>query len=466
MLDQLRGEPIRMPSSDPVQRPQRVPELAAHMVEVPRRVPSTPLPALAQIRYELLDQLGLNNPITLLRKLEALSDDHAEALLYGVVDLAKATLDRLLEEAASTEGRVTLWAEPHDLQRLVGQTLLFADRYLAPDPLLSALARGNRGSKLVAPIRAMLALRPLVEAGLVVPVADEIATVMTNDAVVAATQADLRRPGLARWVMQQLIIDGPTARSVAFVSARDDLDRGPGAFYLHAKIDGSSIKETGEFGFEALHGYDETFDYQPWLDQCRRQTAAALIQQINKELGIAELFGASFVTRAPFRARLLHRRGNKIEPASALVWTDVPLLPKLRAADLVAISRTDETVEALRSEVRRAFRCVESELSHEAAVGLVEDLARATAQLERRISTERAWGLVLPTGAVIGSAAIAASAGVDALAGAAVGGIGGVAPYVSAIKARRSSPAFAFILARRRLPRSRSGGKNRAKAAR
>ena len=284
---------------------------------------------------------------------------------------------------------------------------------------------------------------------------DGVATVLTNEVVVTATNADLKRRDLTKWVMSQLVIDGPTARSVAFVSARDDLGRGPGMFYLHANIDSSKI-HSGVFGFEALHGYDAEFDYQPWLDQIRRQTAAALVQDVNRELAIADAFGASFVTRAPFRARLLNRRGQSIGAPGATVWADVPLLPQLAAKDLVAISRSDETVEALRAEMRRAFRFVEGDQAYEAAVGFVDDLNEATAALERQIRRERSWTLVLPAGALAGSAAIAVSGGAAAVAGALVGGLG-LAQYLNSVKARRTNAAFAFVLAKRRSKGKKTG---------
>lgn len=449
MIAQLKGEPIHMPSPDPVQRAQRVPELTTRLAALAARRPSVSLPELGRLRFELLDQMGLSEKQTVASRLAGFSADDIEALSYGVIDLAKSTLDRLLEQASGDEHEVILWAEPHDLIRLVGQTLLVADRYLARDPLMSALLRGAPARELGAPLGKLLELRPLVEAGLVVLVPDELGTVLTNDAVVAATERDLKRRELTDWVMGELSVDGPSARSVAFVSARDDLQRGPGMFYLHADIDASKLDETGLVGFHALHAYDASFDYRPWLAQCRRQSAAKLIQELNRELAIAEVFGGSFVTRAPFRARLLSRRGEDVGGPAATVWADVPWLPDVAAKDMVAISRNDETVEALRAEVRRAFRFVEADRAHEAAVGLVADLERASEVLRRQIGRERAWTLAVPAGAAVGSMAIAATGGIAAAAGAAVSAFG-LAQYVAAAKARRANPAFAFVMAARR----------------
>jgi hypothetical protein len=132
------------------------------------------------------------------------------------------------------------------------------------------------------------------------------------------------------------------------------------------------------------------------------------------------------------------------------MWVAVPYLPEADAVGLARVLREEETVEARRHEVRRAFR----EVSHddpararEVALGVVEDLTRAAEQLERRIKTERAWGLGAPAGGIVMSVAIGATAGpVGALA--ALAAALGLGPYVAMMRARKQNAAYALVLAK------------------
>jgi hypothetical protein len=438
--------------------------LAVRIASAPPREPSVALDQLGRLRFEMLDHLGLSDLATLSRRLRGFTADDVESLLQWAVDFAKATLDRLLEQAAQDDRETVIWAEPHDIRRLVGQTLLFGDRYLAPDLIFAELLAGSEPEKLEKPLRELVALRPLVEAGIVVPVPADLATVVTSESVFEATEADLRRDDLVEWVMSELVVDGPTARSVALVGARDDIRPGHNLLYFHSLVDPSTLDDDGHFEMRALHPYDPAFNYAPWLAQCRRQAAAQLVQEVNREVATAMAFGGTFVTRAPFRARLLAKRGVPIGPPAATVWADVPLLPELEAADLVALSKSTETIEALRAETRKAFRRVEAGEIIAAAGDLVEDLERATAALQRQIRRERAWLAMVPAGAATGSLVVSTTSNAAAVAGSALGAVGGIAQYIGAVKARAAHPAFALIMARRRLNRTRRSGHRRRDA--
>lgn len=472
MLAQLRGAAIRMPSPQPEQRPQTVALAAIEMSKIPPREPTVALDVLGQQRFAILDALGLRGDAAMIeRQLAAMKEADVQALLYGTADIAKATVDRLLRHGGDESAPTTLWAEAVDVPRLIGETLLFAEVYLVRDPVMAALFAGElRPDKLAPALAELVRLRPLIELGLVVPVPEELATTVTNDVTVRATEDDLRDRALVDWVLSQLVVDGPTARSVIFLSARDDLERGPGMFFIHALIDPKTVGDDGTFGMHALHPYDPEFDYGPWIAQCRRQTAAKLIQDMNRELAIAAAFGGRFVTRAPFRARLLQRRGRGIDPPAATVWVDVPLLPELQPKDLAAIVRTEDAVAALRHEMRRTFRRVDANdaaHAYETAVDLVEDLEHATDELEAQIRNDRKWSAVIGSaGLGSGSVALAATQGPWGLASQFLGAAAGVASYVGKVKERKRQAAFAFVMARRRLARrerraSRSAAKVR-----
>lgn len=462
MTGSLRGAPMYMPSPEPAQRPRPIAVAAVKMAQIAPRSPTVALDVLGQQRFEILDALGLSGEKrSIARRLKTMDEREIDELVYANADLAKATVDRLLEEADAADRPTTLWAEPVDVARLIGATLLFADRYLVRDPVMAEVFDGRLRPERLAPALAQLArLRPLIEAGVIVPVPEEVAVAATDRLTMEVTEADLRRPELVVWVQSQIVVDGPTARSVIFLAARDDLGRGPGLFFVHGLIDPASVGKDGTFAMHALHPYDPSFDYEPWIAQCRRQGAAKLIQEMNRELTIAAAFGGHFVTRAPFRARYLQRRLGEVDAPGATVWADVPLLPELAPKDLAPILRLDETVEALRREMRRAFRHVDGsdpDRAYNAAVDLVEDLEAATVELEAEIRRKRAWNLLLPGGVSSGSVALAAATGSWGFASALLGAAAGIAGYGEHVQGRRRNAAFAFVLARRRLGRPTRG---------
>lgn len=115
-------------------------------------------------------------------------------LVHLVFDLARATLDRLRDQASLEERPTALWSEERDSARLVGQTLLWADHYLVPDgmaeELLDSPGRAE-APRLERALRDLLAVRSLVELGVVVPVPDEVLTVVTAKASSEAAERDI-----------------------------------------------------------------------------------------------------------------------------------------------------------------------------------------------------------------------------------------------------------------------------------
>ena len=460
MAQAVRDEPMHMPSPNPVQRPQRVSELAAEMTSIGKREPTVALREIGRLRFEILAGLGLSDANKLDQRLTELAQDDLDQLAYSTLDLAKATTDRLLEQAKEELRPTVVWSERDEIEAVVGRTLLWADHYLVPDPLFDALVRRRlRREDLTDPLRELVRLRPLIEAGVVVPVPVDLAVAITNSSVVTATDADLGRRDLVRWIDQQLVVEGPTAREALFLNARDDIEEELGFFFLHAHILPDTVDdETRTFMSRLLAPYDPDYDYAPWVAQSRRQTVAAIIQRANRDIAIAESFGGRYLTRSPFRARLQHRRGDTAEPSTATLWVDVPYLPDSDARGLARVLRDEAAVEALRHEVRRAFRTVTGDdpaEAREAAQGLVEDLARAAERLEAQMRTERAWGLAAPAAGGAISIAIGATTGpIGALAALAAAGLG-LGPYAATRTSRKQNAAYVFLLAKQATRRGR-----------
>jgi hypothetical protein len=468
MVADMKGQPIYGPAAEPIQRPQRVSELAAEMTEIAARTPTVTLAEAGQLRFEALDGLGLGNDDTLDARLRTLSQEDFDEVVYSTLDLGKTVVERLLEQAQADPRPTVIWTEHDEIEATIGRSLLWADHYLVPDPLFDSLLAGRmRREELAAPVRKLLALRPLIEAGVVVPVPEDLAVVLTGRRVNEATDRDLKRPDLVEWVKSQLVVEGPTARDAIFIHARDDIANDLEFFWLHARIMRETLTDANRSVMSRLLGpYDPNFDYGPWIAQTQRQTTAAILQRANRDLAIADTFGGSYLTRSPFRARLLHRRSGLADHRQASLWVDVPYLGDVDATGLARVLRHDEAVEALRYEVRRAFRAVATHdpaQARQAAAGLVDDLERAAGELEQQIRTDRAWGLASPAAGVGVWVAIGAATGPIGAGAALLAASLGLGPYMAMKRSRERTAAFALLVAKQRA-RTRVGTRKEAKA--
>ncbi len=365
--------------------------------------------------------------------------------------MAKASVDRLFEEAAAATPPVVLWAEDDDVAGVIGRTLLWADRYLVPDSLADALLESRmRPADIEKGVRRLLDMRPLIELGVVVPVPSDLATTLSADATYEATEADLQRQDLMSWVDQQLLVEGPTAREALIIGARDDIALGGDYFFLHSHIDPDSVDAAKRiFRTRWLGEYRPGFDYDPWIAQSRGQVAAGLIQEINRSVSIAETFGGHTVTRAPFRARLLQRKNVQPDPSSALVWADVPWLPDASPDLLAKIASEDDAVEALRARMRRTFdRARDGDLSA-AAANLAGELDDAARELEQEIRRTRSWELLRPAPFLAVSVILGATTGPVGAAGALAAAAGSVLPAVGRLRHQHRHPAYALVMAKR-----------------
>lgn len=454
MLNGMAGAPIFMPSDEMRQPPIQVSQFSAQLAEVGALSPSLPFEVLGKQRFELLDDLGLTDIESLEARLSGLSDDDYDALVHATFSTARATLDRLLEQAAAPERPTALWGQPGSLPSLIGQTLFWADHYLAPDGLAEDLIRKpgrEQAPKLSSALESLVLLRPLIETGIAVLVPEEVISVLTADEIVSRTEGDLENEPLKAWVLDQMEIEGPTAREVLFVRPRDSRDD-QGAMYFYGHFVGKP-DEDGIVHTASLQQFDPSFDYSAWIEQSRRKTASGYLQETNRRIAIAERLGAELLAESPFEGRLLRRKGRSLSGADALMHTEVPMPQEASAGALARIAAEDESVAALRSTVRRAFAKARGDTAELVATAseLSEDLDEQTYRLQRQIRTDRAWRLAVPGG--VSAASLIIGGALAGPPGAAAAGsltaLAGLAPYVADRRERREQPAYALLLARR-----------------
>jgi hypothetical protein len=439
--------PVSMPSPEPEQRLLRVPDVAAALAQQPSRS-TVPLAELGRMRYQILDDLGLSDPGTVKTRADQLSDEDLANLRYGFFDLAKCTLDRLIEQADARQSPTVIWAGAGAPVRLLGATLMWADHYLVDDEVADELASGAHPDDLAHAIGGLLEIRPLVEVGLIVPVFRDVATTIAAQKAYEQTELDLGRADLVEWVMGQLIMEGPTAKSALLFSVLDD-DEESVNFFLHGRFVAFD-EENQTTVSRILAPHDPAFDYGPWIAQCRRQTTAGILQEANLELAMAEGFGASWVTLSPFRAKLLEHRSTQQAEAQDLVWADVPHLERASALSLAKVAADDVVVGALRERTREAF----AEMRHtppaerrERAADLAASLKYAAGKLRRDMDREKRWKVAVPTGLSIAAIGIGSAAGGPA--GGVIGALvaaAGLAPLRAERLARHEDPAFALVL--------------------
>jgi hypothetical protein len=452
LLRQASGLPVYVPPPRPTQSAQRIHPVAIELADLPDRAPTLRLADIGKLRFERLSDLGLSDPVGLRGQLDGLTTEQFDELAYAVLDLAKATVSRLLEQTAALDPPVVLWAGDEPVGTFLGRTLFWADHYLVQDPLADAMLSDSVSTdSLLDGLEKLISLRSLIELGVVVPIPCDLATALTADSTRTATDDDLADSKLVAWVDQQLRVEGPTAREALIVAAKDEPTMGGIRFFLHGHIDRDSLDpKTRSFEISYLSPYRPGFDYGPWVAQSRGKVVADLLQETNRAIAVSGTFGGAPVTRVPFRARLLRQKGVAINASSSLVWADVPWLPGASPDVLAAVSQETEAVEALRARSRRAFaQANRSGDFDRVASTLADELGEAARQLNSDIRTTTLWGSAGATGSGLLSLGVGATTGV-------VGGLlsMGIAaasslPVIGQLRQQRRQPAYALVMAKR-----------------
>lgn len=431
------GVAFTVPTGRPEARPVEVTSVIRTLLAAPTPVRTLPLAVLGRHRFDLYDH----------------TEHDRDALAESVAGIAVAVMGSLSAISHLPEPHPTvLWNDEVNPGRLVGQTLLFADHVCVPDRVFAALVSGRDDDAVRAAVTEQRRLRPLIEAGLVVPVPEELGIAAQADTVNVLTEHDLRRRDLTDWVRTQLLVEGPTAREAMFITAMDDHERWPHSWF-YARQNQVQTGQHGDIAFMArLFGaYDPTHDYGPWREQNLNKAVGAYLRRANERLVTGEVFTAGYLTTSPFQARLLARKGALLdEPAHAAVWADIPILPDADPATLARAAAEDEAVEDLRQRVRSAMRGARDlHTRADALTGLGEDLAHASRQLERTLRTERRWNAIAPLLGGVAAIALGAAGGPAAIAGTALGAATSLAPYFATRVNRRRNAAFLFYLAHR-----------------
>ena len=458
LADLIPGLPIYMPTAQPAPRPIIVPEIVARMTAPPAH--TTPSFAeLGQHRFAALDGLGLDSPDRLARRLAGLTASDMVDLRYFLIDTAKTTIDILSEQQQAPPGPAIIWAGDAEPAALVGGTLLWADHYLVSDRACATALASSRPSDLEDDLRDLLRLRPLIETGMVVPVLEQAAALLADDAARRQTQDDLRRHDLTGWVRGQLVMEGPTARECLLFSVIDD-DEEIASFFMRVPI--LSIDGDGHTTGRLFSPYRPDADYGPWIAQSRRETVMTVIHGVSKNVAIADAFGADWVTTSPFKQCLLRRRGSQLPGPQALIRADVPQLSAASAVSLARVAAEDEAVEALREVTREALhamRTLSPADQREEAAELGRKLQARSRELRRDMTRTRRWKRDIP-GVLAGASGAAAVASVAiGAAGPSAGlvnlcaGLAGlfavgsaVGPYRADRAAHRANPAFALLI--------------------
>ena len=455
----LIGAPVFLPEEELAAPRLVVLDVVARMVRPADRT-SPGLAALGAQRFAILDSLGLADPGRLARRLAELSDSDASDLRFFFLDMARSTLECLSAEDQALDKKTVIWAGDADPAPMVGATLLWAHHYLVTDRVAELMISSPRPAALAGELRDLLALRPLIETGMVVPVLEDAAALAAADALRTGTEADLHTPSLIEWIDAQVVMEGPTARECLLYSMIDD-DEQDVYFRAYGRI--IAADETTRHVLQRmLSPYDPGFDYGPWIAQTRREYIEHVVHGVNKQVAVAGAFGADWVTTSPFKQRLLMRRGGKPASAQALIRADVPQLSGASARALARVAAEDEAVHALREttgESLHAMRSLPTAGQREAAAELGRKLQSRADDLAKEISHARRWKLAAPgiagaAGGIAATAAVAIGAAgptagtVDLLTGlgAMLVAGGGVLPYLADRAAHHREAAFALLI--------------------
>jgi SEC-C motif len=442
--------------------PLTVDEATAALAAAPSGQPPDH-PDIGTLRFALLDMHGITDP-------EAVRAGHHDRALQkliadiasGALELARATLDRLLIDGGQSERPVVLYSDQGNIRKVVGQTLLWADHYLTADRLAAAAAAGRDD---LASYRGILAdvldLRPLIESGIVIPVFTDLAVAFVDEGIDQMITVDLARPDYVTWAEQQVVLEGPTAREAAFVHVVDDY-RHDDMLYFHSAVEWEDASQSADgvlpFRSRLLGRYDPGFDYKPWLATVRRQAVAQLTKSLDVDLAVSNALGADLFTSSPFRARALRRlrgtlSGTSRYDISGAAWADVPWLPGASAGTLMRIASSEPRVEELRRATAAALRTVESgdDVGNTRAVSeAAADLSAAASRLHHDLLRSRSLDLVAPTGIATGSVLVGGTTTPQLILSAILAATATAIPAVRAQLASRKTAAYAFWMARPR----------------
>jgi hypothetical protein len=369
---------------------------------------SAPIIELGKLRFEVYGSLGALSSIEVADLTESEIDEFKKA----AVDLSLSVINSLQAARLSDSPPSVIFNNDTDVATLLGHTLLWAHHVIIPDKLFEYAIRDGSADLVKEALSEHFKLRPLIEQGVVVPVPLVLVEKIAESDIISETAEDLKSSRLVEWALSQLILEGPTAREVLLGTMRDDLSEWP-IIRMYGRIADETSESNMPDGFSGrmLERYDSSYDYGPWIEQVKNDAVSAYVQETNSGLVVADLFGGSYVTRSPFRARLLKLKdmGDDGGPAQAALWTSVPLLGTVDPMVLARVAAEDDAVDALRKKMGRAVRgCTSLRHRTVAIAELAEDLDEESRILERKLRRSKIW-TSLSIGLGLGSLMVAAS---------------------------------------------------------
>ncbi|MFD0772896.1 hypothetical protein ACFQZ2_03055 [Streptomonospora algeriensis] len=402
---------------------------------------------LGRLRVEVLTELASRPDNE-----QAPPDD----VLKGVCQLAAETLRTVADLAQSQPKPTLLWNEELDIAEFMGRTLLLADHILLDDGVFTAVQRQGDNQRFRRAAQQQLRFAELIKSGSVIPVVKGVAMAMHGDSAMELTRRDLQEESILRWVREQLILEGPTAREALFVRAIDDFARDSANFWLYSHIrDPEEDASEGALRVRAvaLQPYDSNRDYTPWIKQVTDSAISSLVQRTNQRIVGADMFAADYIAATPFEARLLERRNrtSSNSPAQAAIWANIPMLPDLFSRDLAAILTQEDAVENLRRRVAAALSTARTlETSTDTLTQLAHELEAESHKLEKQMGA-KLRGQFQESGG-LGAASMfigGLSGGLPGVAGAALTTINGVSSYLRERANSRREAAYLFVRARK-----------------
>lgn len=448
------GAPIYLDKGERTVRPVQVSEFERYAAGLELDDDTLRPRELGLLRAELVGQL---------MRLPDDDEPISETVGEGVARAAILGYQTALSLTNASPGVTVLWNEDLAPSLFLARTLLLADYVLTPDRLFEALAKRPTNRALRAVALADREYVPLYSAGRAIPVPSGVAVAAASAAVGEMVRGDLANERLFDFVRRQLVVEGPTAREVLFVNARDDLVRAP-HMWMYGHIQPPRVSDSAGDGAEVpfetrmLQPYDATFDYRPWIDQVTRAATGTYLQRTAKRLSTASLLGAEYVAASPFDARVMRARANSAQfgTSTAAVWAGVPVFENLNSKDLASILNNEEAVEDLRAQMRLAMRgALDLQNQADALSHVSAEIEHASHALERRVRRDRIFAAALP--AVFGAAGVVvgAAGGIAGIAAGTLGVMAGLAPYLGTRANDRSEAPFLYVMARKRERRNR-----------
>ncbi|MFB9163671.1 hypothetical protein [Arthrobacter psychrochitiniphilus] len=431
-----------MPTDEPAPKPIILSELERRLAAFPAMDDPMKPRRLARLRISMLEELA---------RLPMTDNPLADAKIEAIVQCALLAYQSVGSIARQDPKPILLWNEELEPAQFLTRTLFLADHVLIRDQLFEEISRAPTNRSVGELARRELEDKDLLGSGRVIAVPQGVAMALGQNIASVLAGKDLKNSRLMKFAHSQLVVEGPTARSVLIVNAKDDFEHSQ-KLWLYGRIDAENLDESGTFKTKMLQPYDSNHDYQPWVQQVMRDAATFYVQRSAERLTVADIMGAEYVAASPFEARLLQMRSSKVGTgtAAASLWADVPSLANLQSRDLARILNNDGAVEDLRGKVRAAVATAPLLGDQTLAITqLVADIEHASSVLESNIRTSRAYSAILPALAGGAGLVVGATGGVLGLTGAALATAGGLLPYIDAERSARRDASYLFITARR-----------------